>query len=94
MDVFINKNADIRSAQYIVSKLNKIAGLRKKNIFKVVTTTAIQTNAQTFTFCFVHEVKNESIDKTYEKSRLVIQVYNDQEKDLILTKLPTIQHVN
>ena len=38
-----------------------------------------------FNFRFVNKIKNPGIDKAFEKSRLVIQAYNDLEKDLILT---------
>ena len=40
------------------------------------------------------KVKHAGTDKAYEKSRLVVQAYNDQEKDLILTQSPTIQRVS
>ena len=43
---------------------------------------------------FVDEVKNSGIDKAFEKSRLVIQAYNDLEKSAVLTQLPTIQRVS
>jgi hypothetical protein len=33
---------------------------------------------------FVDEIKHPGIDKAFEKSRLVIQAYNDQGKDLVL----------
>ena len=33
-------------------------------------------------------------DKAFEKSRLVVQAYNDQGKDLVLTQSPTIQRVS
>ncbi|KAI0994429.1 hypothetical protein K3495_g13753 [Podosphaera aphanis] len=39
----------------------------------------------------VNEVKGKTTDRPYEKSRLVIQAYNDDGKDTILTQSPTIQ---
>ena len=84
-DVFINKNTDVGSAQYIASRKNEIAGLLKKSVFKVVTTVDILTNARIFNSLFVNKIKSLGADKTYEKSRLIVQAYNDQEKDLILT---------
>jgi hypothetical protein len=42
----------------------------------------------------VNEVKGKVTSTPYEKSRLVIQAYNDEEKELILTQLPTIQQVS
>jgi hypothetical protein len=42
----------------------------------------------------VDEIKNPGTDKAFEKSRLVVQAYNDQEKELVLTQSPTIQRVS
>ena len=43
---------------------------------------------------FVNEIKNENTKKTCEKSRLVIQAYNDSEKNQILIQSPIIQRMN
>ena len=43
---------------------------------------------------FVDEIKNKGTDKAFEKSRLVVQAYNDLEKELVLTQSPTIQRVS
>ena len=40
------------------------------------------------------EIKHLGTDKVFEKSRLVVQAYNDQGKDIILTQSPTIQRVS
>ena len=40
------------------------------------------------------EIKNPGTDKAFEKSRLVVQAYNDQGKELVLTQSPTIQRVS
>ncbi|KAI0994535.1 hypothetical protein K3495_g13645 [Podosphaera aphanis] len=39
----------------------------------------------------VNEIKGKTTNRPYEKSRLVIQAYNDDGKDTILTQSPTIQ---
>ena len=39
-------------------------------------------------------MKNADTKKAYEKSRLMIQTYNDQIKGLVLTQSPTIQRVS
>ena len=83
-NVFINKNSNVYPAQYIIFRQKEIMGLLKKGIFKVVTSKNIPSNAQIFNSCFVDKVKNVVTDKAYEKSRLVVQVYNDQEKNLVL----------
>lgn len=43
---------------------------------------------------FVDETKGKATNIPYEKSRLVIQAYNDQGKTEILTQSPTIQRVS
>ena len=76
-DLFINKIADKRLAQYTKSRQKKIAGLFKKTIFRIVTTTDISTNVQIFKSRFVAKVKKANPDKTYEKSWLVVPAYNN-----------------
>ena len=39
----------------------------------------------------VREIKRKATDKPYEKSRLIVQGYNDTEKTALLTQAPTIQ---
>ena len=92
-DVFID-NADAPPAQYTASRQKEINGLLEKSVFKVVTGGDIPSNARIFNSRFVDEVKHAGTDKAYEKSRLVVQAYNDQEKDLVLTQSPTIQRVS
>ena len=59
-------------AQYTTSKQKKIARLFEKDIFKVVTSTDILNNIQTFNFYFIDKVKHVSTDQAYEKCQLVI----------------------
>jgi hypothetical protein len=42
----------------------------------------------------VREVKGKATSTPFEKSRLVIQAYNDLGKEVILTQSPTIQRVS
>ena len=42
----------------------------------------------------VDEVKGIGTDTPYEKSRLVIQAFNDEGKSTVLTQSPTIQRVS
>lgn len=66
------KNANTPTAQYTASKQKKIIRLLEKCVFRVVTTADIPTNVQIFNSRFVKKIKNASIDKAYEKSRLVV----------------------
>lgn len=51
-------------------------------------------NVRIFNSRLVREVKAKTTDKPYEKSRLVIQAYNDEGKQEILTQSPTIQRAS
>lgn len=93
-DIFINKNANILSTQYTASRQKEITGLLEKGVLKVVTTEDIPSNTQIFNSYFVDEMKNSGTDKAYEKSQLVVQAYNNKEKDLVLTQSSIIQQVS
>ncbi len=56
--------------------------------------TDILQGVRIFNLRFVDEIKNAGTDKAFEKSRLVVQAYNDYEKELVLTQSPTIQRVS
>ena len=43
---------------------------------------------------FVNEIKNENTEKTYEKSQLIIQTYNDSKKNQIFIQSSIIQRTN
>ena len=47
-----------------------------------------------FNFRFVDEIKNSSILAAFEKSRLIIQAFNDQKKGMIIIQSSTIQRIN
>ena len=70
-NIFINKNADVQSAQYITSRQKEIVGLFKKDV-KIVTIKNIPSNAQIFNSHFIDEIKNPGTDKVSKKNWLVI----------------------
>ena len=88
-NIFI-KNANALSAQYTLFRQKKIAGQFEKSVFKLVTCVNISSYTEIFNSRFIDEIKHAGIDKVYEKNWLVIQAYNDQEKDFVITQLPTI----
>ena len=55
----------------------KIAGLIEKSIFKIVISADIPGNTPIFNSHFVDKVKHVGTDKTYKRSWLVVQVYNN-----------------
>ena len=66
----------------------------EKGVFEVVDTASIPKGTRIFNSRFVDEVKNAGTEKAFEKSRLVVQAYNDLEKEAVLTQSPTIQRVS
>jgi hypothetical protein len=63
-------------------------------MFEVTKLENIPSGTRLFNSRFVDEVKNAGTDAAFEKSRLVVQAYNDEEKKLVLTQSPTIQRVS
>ncbi len=51
-------------------------------------------NVRIFNFRFVDEIKHSDTSQAYEKSRLVIQTYNDHEKTLVLIQALIIQRIS
>ena len=85
---------DAALPSYTTFRQKEISGLLKKKIFKLVNHVEIPLNARIFNARFVDEIKNADIEKTFEKSRFVMQTYNDQIKNFVLTQSPTIQRVS
>ena len=82
-------------SQYSAFKQKEITKLLKKEIFEIVVDYQnVFSNNRILNFCFVDEKKHSDIDKAFEKSRLMIQTYNDEEKTLILTQSSTIQRIS
>jgi hypothetical protein len=80
--------------QFTVFRQKKISRLMKKKIFRLVDSQEISTNARIFNSRFVDEIKNADTKKAFEKSRLIVQAYNDLNKNLMLTQSLTIQRVS
>src|ERR1700710_1416669 len=72
----------------------EVTGLLEKGVFQVVDRNSVPQETRIFNSRFVDEIKNKDTEKAFQKSRLVVQAYNDQEKDLVLTQSPTIQQIS
>ena len=81
-------------SQFIASRQKKVVELLEKDVFKLVNLEDVSDDARVFNSRFVDEIKNSEIDKTFEKSRLMIQIYNDLNKNFVLTQFSTIQRVS
>ena len=55
----------------------EINRLLKKGVFVVIMERDVLQSAHIFNSCFVDKIKHSSTDKAFEKSKLVIQAYND-----------------
>ena len=84
------KNDDISQLPFTESRYKEINSLLEKGAFKFVTISDISIKMRIFNYCFVDEIKNEGIATAFEKSRLVIQAYNNDAQEEILTQASTI----
>ena len=78
--VFINQGTTV----FTNLRSSKINGLLEKGVFRVVNRGDVPQEVRIFNSRFVDEIKHLRTDKAFEKSRLVVQAYNDQGKDLVL----------
>jgi hypothetical protein len=84
----------IALSQLAASRQKEINDLIKKSVFQSVSKNDVSSDVRIFNSRFVDEIKHLEIDKAFEKSRLVVQTFNDQNKDLVLTQSSTIQRVS
>jgi hypothetical protein len=77
------------------STQTEINALIERGIFKFeIYDPNIHGGNRIFKSRIVNKVKGKTTDQPYEKSRLVIQGYNNSDKALILTQSPTIQRAS
>lgn len=73
----------------------EIDGLTSRKVFELIKWDPEKyKGVRIFNSRMVNEVKGKETDTPYEKSRLVIQEYNDEGKEIILTLSPTIQRAS
>ena len=71
--IYLQDNA----TQFSASRQKELAGLLKKGVFEITKLTDVPQGVRLFNSRFVDEIKNPGTDKAFEKSRLVVQAYND-----------------
>ena len=81
-------------SQFIVFRHKKVVELLEKNVFKLVNFEDVSNDARVINSRFVNEIENSEIDRIFEKSRLMMQIYNDLNKNFVLTQFSTIQEVS
>jgi hypothetical protein len=80
----------IQETPFANSQQKKINRLLEKGVFIAITEKDVPQGVHIFNSRFVNKIKHPGTNKAFEKSRLVIQAYNDQGKNLVLTQSPTI----
>jgi len=82
-------------APFQASDKQEIDGLIARGVFKFEKYDPTKFNeVRIFKSRMVNEIKGKATDAPFEKSRLVIQGYNDDGKEVILTQSPTIQRAS
>lgn len=77
------------------AKRTEIEGLKEKGGFEFIPYDPVSMQGvRLFNSRLVNEVKGRTTSTPYEKSRMVIQAYNDEGKFEILTQSPTIQRMS
>ena len=98
MTIFLLNEIDLSTSLsrtfYAKSRRKEINDLLNKGVFDVMTLTDVFSKIKLFNFRFVDEIKNSNISTAFEKSRLMIQAFNDQKKKMIMTQSFTIQRIN
>ncbi len=79
---------------FIASRAKEIVELLKKEVFVSINREDVSVDIRIFSSRFVNEIKHSEIEKAFEKSRLVMQAFKDQNKTLVLTQSSTIQRVS
>jgi hypothetical protein len=91
LTIFLQNDNDTDTrGNFVDSRHAEVMGLIEKGVFEEVNPDEIPEGTRIFNSRFVDEVKHSGTPKAFEKSRLVVQAYNDREKDLVLTQSPTI----
>jgi hypothetical protein len=81
-------------SQFAESRQKEINDLIEKDVFRSVSKNDVSSDVRIFNSRFVDEIKHFDTDKAFEKSRLVVQTFNDQNKNLMLTQSFTIQRIS
>jgi hypothetical protein len=82
------------TSTFAESRRKEINDLLKRQVFEIITISEVLKNVRIFNSRFVDEIKHLDISQAYEKSKLMIQIYNDHEKILMLTQASIIQRMS
>jgi hypothetical protein len=91
---FVFNTTESAVSSFTSSRQKEIAGLLEKGVFISVNKRNVPTDVRIFSSRFVNEIKHSETEKAFEKFRLVIQIFNDQNKILVLTQSSIIQRIS
>ena len=66
-------------------RLKKINNLLEKRVFEIINKQDVSIETRIFNSRFMNQIKNKGTEKVFEKSRLIIQAFNNSSKYKILT---------
>ncbi len=81
-------------SSFTASRQQKIADLLEKGVFLPVNRAEMLSDVRIFSCRFVNEIKHSDTNKAFEKSRLIVQAFRNQNKTLVLTQSSIIQRVS
>lgn len=83
IDNLYYNDINVRLSPYILSKYKKILSLLKKEVFQVINPKDVPVSIQVFNLWFIDKIEIADINKIFKKFYLIIQAYNDFNKNLI-----------
>ena len=83
--VYIFKFISSSFANFQASRLKEFNKLFEKEIFEIIYIEDLFIEARVFKSRFINQIKNEGIEKAFEKSRFIMQAFNNLKKYKILT---------
>jgi hypothetical protein len=90
----LNSITDSAVSRFIASRQQKISELLEKDVFLSVNRADVLSDVRIFSSRFVNEIKHSDTNKAFEKFRLVVQIFENQNKILVLTQSSIIQRVS
>ena len=93
-DVIVLLQNETVSLSFVESGRKEVNELLEKECFKMIFIESISEEIRIFNSRFVDEIKHERTVAVFEKSRLIVQIYNDHDKTIILTQVSTIQRMS
>lgn len=76
------------------SRLKEVNRLLDRDIYELVDISEVPNRVRIFGSRFVNKIKFKGTTDAYKKSRIIVQAYNNKDKEKILCQSPLIQRVS